>query len=93
MFTWLNNQGVKSDKGFIVQCVSRFTFEYQEGTKILTINVETDFLEGRKPLIIVKKMDFTTWDHGINISEEKIDRIISNFIAALDFQGINVEVE
>ena len=37
MFTWLNKQGVQSDSGFIVQFAGRFTAEYREGGKIMTV--------------------------------------------------------
>ena len=37
MFTWLNKQGVQSDSGFIVQFTGRFTAEYREGGKIMTV--------------------------------------------------------
>ncbi len=37
MFTWINKQGVKSSKGFIVQSVARFKIEYREGNKCQSI--------------------------------------------------------
>ncbi len=50
MFTWLNKQGVKSDKGFIVQSVARFVIEYKEGNKCISIEVESDYAPGIKPI-------------------------------------------
>ena len=47
-FEWLNKQGVKSDEGFVVQCVSRDAYEYRERDHILRLEGESAFgnLEG-----------------------------------------------
>jgi len=46
MFCWLNKQGVKGDKGFIVQSVGRFTIEYCERSKKISVHVEPGFSGG-----------------------------------------------
>jgi hypothetical protein len=40
MFTWLNTQGVKSDKGFVVQSMSRFVIKYSESMGEIDLSVE-----------------------------------------------------
>ena len=40
MFIWLNMQGVQSDRGFVVQFTGRFTAEYREHSKVVTLEVE-----------------------------------------------------
>ena len=42
MFSRLNKQGVKSRDGFEVQVVDRFTVEYREGGKTMSIYVDGD---------------------------------------------------
>ena len=39
---------MKSSKGFIVQCTGRFTSEYQEGFRKITIELETGKLSNGK---------------------------------------------
>ena len=41
MFTWLNKQGVRSDRGFEVQFTGRFDAEYREGGRIVELYVES----------------------------------------------------
>ena len=48
MFSWLNKQGVKSNKGFIVQSMSRFTIEYSEDSRSILVTVDNGQLpDGR----------------------------------------------
>lgn len=42
MFNWLNNQGVRSDRGFEFQRTGRFTAEYRENGKVTDMYVEGD---------------------------------------------------
>ncbi len=41
MFTWLNKQGVRSDRGFEVQRTGRFDAEYSEGGQVVELYVES----------------------------------------------------
>jgi len=93
MFTWLNKQGVKSSKGFIVQSVARFVIEYREAEKRISIEVESDYGLGRRPIEKIKMDAISKWDDGSAITKEKQKEIIKNFIDAMEFQGIGVVVE
>lgn len=92
VFTWINKQGVKSERGFIVQSVGRFTIEYREDLKILSVEVENGFLSDKKPCEIVRADAFRKWDDGTIIPEEKQIQILQNFKEAMEFQGIAVIV-
>ena len=95
MFTWLNKQGVQSDKGFVVQRTGRFTAEYREGAKRMTVDVESG-LTGGKPSIIVDPHAFERWDgdpEGSRLPSEKQAQILENFKAAMEFQGLVLAVE
>lgn len=93
MFTWLNKQGVESSKGFIVQSVSRFIIEYKEGDKYISIEVQSDYAQGKKPYEIVSKNAFSHWSDGSSIATKKQEEIIKNFKDAMEFQGIGVIIE
>lgn len=91
-FTWLNKQGVKSSKGFVVQRTGRFTSEYQEGSRKITVEIETGKLPDGKFCDIIGSDTFTNWDDGIPISKEKQEEILQNYKDAMNFQGIGVIV-
>ncbi len=93
MFTWLNKQGVKSSKGFVVQSVARFTIEYREGGKCISIDVESDYTPGMKPREKVKLSSFSKWDDDTPISKARQEEILKNFTEAMEFQGISVIVD
>jgi hypothetical protein len=79
MFTPINKQGVKSDQGFEVQVVDRFTIEYREGGKTMSI-----YVEGDKEML--SDYLFSKWDppfSHIQIPEERQKQIRQNFNAAL----------
>jgi hypothetical protein len=59
MFKWLNKQGVRSDKGFVVQCTGRFEVEYREEKRRISIYVEPGYLGDKFCLIINSKGDTT----------------------------------
>jgi hypothetical protein len=91
-FTWLNKQGVRSSEGFEVQCTGRFTIEYREGRRIRIIDVEPVTVVG-KPGIGIKANTFERWDHSfVPNSPGEQERLLSNFRAAMEFQGMEVEV-
>jgi hypothetical protein len=91
-FTWLNKQGVRSSDGFDVQCTGRFTIEYREGRRIKVINVEPLVIAGKSG-VGIKRDTFERWDNSsaLNSPEEQA-RLLRNFHAAMEFQGIEVEV-
>ncbi|CAM4456316.1 MAG: hypothetical protein LEGION0403_FIIPPAGN_02770 [Legionella sp.] len=92
MFTWLNKQGVKSDKGFVVQSIGRFVIKYSENIGDIDVTVEDGFKDGKHFVYIYNK-EFYEWKDGRKISEEKKTQILNNFIDALAFMGIGVEVQ
>jgi len=93
MFTWLNKQGVKSNKGFIVQRTGRFTAEYQEGSRKISIDLENGVLADGKFCEIIDADAFSKWDDGVSISLSKQKEILQNFKEAMEFQGIGIIVD
>jgi len=90
MFTWLNKQGVQSDEGFAVQCVGRFTAEYREGSKVMEVEIEDGFFNG-KPCVNVSRGAFASWrGQSATLSRDDQDRIADNFRRACEFQGLSV---
>lgn len=95
MFTWLNKQGVKSDKGFIVQRIERFAVEYRENEKVITVDVESGVMDNNKPCLIIQSKAFDRWDsdqNGVHLSRDEQLRILENFKEALEFQGMGLIV-
>jgi len=91
-FTWLNKQGVRSSEGFEVQRTSRFTVEYREGRRIKTIDVEPGIVAGR-PALAIKANCFERWDNSsIPNSPEEQARLLMNLRAAMEFQGLVVDL-
>lgn len=79
IFTRMNKQGIRSSEGFEVQVVDRFTIEYREGGKTISVSVDGD----RQML---SDYLFSKWDppfSHIPISEERQRQIRLNFNAAL----------
>ncbi len=92
IYTWLNNQGVRSDKGFIVQSINRFVIKYSENQSEINISVERGMSAG-KAIVYVYDREFYKWNDGRQISEEKKQQILNNFIDAMKFQEVDVEVQ
>ena len=92
MFTWLNKQGVQSDKGFVLQFTDRFTAEYRDGGKVVTLDVE-DGMSGGVPCIILDPNAFTRWDDGAPITRDQQERLFQNVKEAIEFQGLKMVVE
>ena len=88
MFTWLNKQGVKSDLGFEVQRTGRFSAEYREGLKRITLDVESG---GPVPGLSISADAFLRWDGSseVNAPEEQ-QRLLKNFKDALEFEGLKL---
>lgn len=51
MFTYINNQGVISQKGFTVQRTGRFTAEYHDGSRKIEIGIQKPCLDHQKRII------------------------------------------
>ena len=91
-FTWLNKQGVRSSEGFEVQRTGRFTAEYREGQRIRTVDIESVLVAGR-PGVGIKRNSFQHWDNSsVPNSPEEQARLMKNFKAAMEFQGLAVDV-
>ncbi len=85
MFTWLNKQGVRSSDGFEVQFTGRFTAQYREGARYLVVDVEG----GGNGMIDFNPRAFERWaNSSVPNSPEEQARMLKNFVAALEFQGL-----
>jgi len=94
-FIWLNKQGVKSSKGFIVQSVSRHYFEYKEDKLTLSIEVESGQDDRGRYNLAVYAQNIENWDPPYDneaISSEKKKEIIKNIGDALDFMRIGYTI-
>jgi len=94
-FTWLNKQGVRSNTGFDVQRIDRFTVLYAEEGKTVTVSVEPGLSAGR-PVLCVSQDAFSKWDPpfgALEISNDKQRQLRENFVAAMEFQGMGVSIE
>jgi len=92
MFTWLNKQGVQSDKGFVLQFTGRFSAEYRDGDKVVTLDVE-DGMSGGMPCIILDPNAFIRWDDGVPIAPDLQEHLYQNAKEAIEFQGLKMVVE
>lgn len=93
MFTWLNKQGVQSDRGFVVQFTGRFTAEYREHGKVVTLEVE-DGRMGGLPCIILDSGAFQHWDGETTpIPANQQAEMFQNVKEAMEFQGLKLVVE
>lgn len=94
-FTWLNKQGVRSDLGFEVQRTGRFDAEYKEGSKVVSLYVESGMDEGL-PCIIVDPTAFDRWDGDpprVTIPSSEQSRLFQNLREAMEFQGLRLVIE
>lgn len=90
-FTYLNRQGVKSSKGFIIQFTARREMQYQENEHILKIEVEGGRDDSGAYNLAVYAQDIKYWQPPYDnevISEEEKKEIIQNISEALDFMKI-----
>ena len=92
MFTWLNKQGVRCDRGFELQFTGRFNAEYKEGSQVVKLYVEDGLCAGM-PCILVEPKAFERWNNGILIPPEQRDQMFQNLKEALEFQGLKMSVE
>jgi hypothetical protein len=91
-FKWLNKQGVESKKGFVVQFTGRFSAEYREAQKIITLSIESGISNG-KPCVIVVPGSFARWDGGSLVSDKNQALMLANLRRAVEFQGLVLAVE
>lgn len=93
MFTWLNKQGVQSDRGFAVQFTGQFTAEYRDHGKVITPDVE-DSRVGGLYAIRVYSNAFDHWDgSSVPIPPERRTQMFQNLKEALEFQDLKLVVE
>jgi len=92
MFTWLNKQGVQSDQGFVVQFTGRYTAEYCDGEKVVTLDVESSLNRG-VPCIILDPTAFERWDDGTLITQDQQPQLFQNVKEAMEFQGLKMVIE
>lgn len=93
MFTWLNKQGVQSDRGFAVQFTGRFTAEYREHGKVVILGVDSGLSGGVLPCIILEPGAFDHWDgESAKIPSEQRAEMLQNFKDAMEFQGLKMVV-
>ena len=90
MFTWLNKQGVRSDRGFEVQRTGRFDAEYREDGKVVKLYVESSSYGGL-PSIALEPNAFARWSSGAPIPKERQAQMLQNFREAMEFQGLKTE--
>jgi 23S rRNA G2069 N7-methylase RlmK/C1962 C5-methylase RlmI len=89
MFTWINKQGVRSDRGFVVQRTGRFSMEYTEGGKVLKLSVE----DGAGSSIFLDRRSMRSWyGEWAEIPESDRLRIVQNIREALEFQGLRLDI-
>lgn len=92
-FIWLNRQGVRSDTGFELQSVDRFTFEYREGTRTMTLDIESGMLGGNQPAILIGPDAVAKWNDGSSLDIASQKRVLENIRQALAFQGLGMSIE
>jgi hypothetical protein len=93
MFTWLNKQGVRSDRGFVVQFTGRFSAEYRDQGKVLKFYVE-DGTVGGQPAILVDPDAFQHWDgETATIDPDEQLKMFRNLREAVEFQGLKLSIE
>jgi hypothetical protein len=93
VFTWLNKQGVQSDRGFVVQRTGRFTAEYRDHGKVVTLDVEPGLVDGQ-PCIIVDPDAFQHWDgETTRIPPDEQAQMFRNLREAIEFQGLKLVIE
>lgn len=91
-FTWIGKQGARSTDGFEVQSVSRFAIAYRERGQVMTISVEPGLFGGGHSVSIAANA-FEYWDnYRVANSKEKQAQLLANFRAAMEFQGIAIDV-
>jgi hypothetical protein len=92
-FTWLNKQGVRSDAGFELQFVDRFTMEYRQDGRTITLDIESGFLGANQPAILMSPDALNAWDDGAELLPTEQRQALQNVREALAFQGLGLSLE
>ncbi len=90
-FKWLNKQGVKSSKGFVLQSVDRWGYHYIEGDHVMRVDVEPCRTSSDKYYEEVYLDSFTKWmlpHDGELVSPEKSEAIRKNVETAMKFMKV-----
>ncbi len=93
---WINNQGVKSDEGFIVQVIDQHTLEYRESAgRSLLIGMEIGFTDSMKPSVIIDPKSIAEWRDGDTtaLTTDEQARVRKRIEDAMHFQGMAIEFE
>ena len=86
-FELISPQRIRHESGFILQGKDRFNLEYIEGKKVLIIPVE-DRIESDYRIFWER---VESWEKPFEkepITPEKLNKIKSNILSALDFEKI-----
>lgn len=92
MFSWINKQGVRSDRGFEVQFTGRFDAEYREAGRVVSLYVESG-ISGGLPCVSIYPNAFARWDDGVKIPVDQQRQMLDNLRRAVEFQGLKLVVE
>jgi hypothetical protein len=92
-FTWLNNQGVRSESGFELQREDRFAMSYREGSHVITIEIENGIVGAGNYAVLMGPDALRKWDDGKLLDEEKQKQVLSNIRDALQFQELALSIE
>ena len=92
-FTWLNKQGVRSDAGFELQFVDRFTMEYRQDGRTITLDIESGFLGENQPAILMSPDALNAWADGAELLPTEQRQALQNIREALAFQGLGLSLE
>ncbi|MBP9021839.1 MAG: hypothetical protein KBH06_01435 [Spirochaetes bacterium] len=92
MLKWKNKQWVESDEGFSFLFTGRYTAEYIEGDRKLSLFIE-DGMSNDNYGIIIKSGSLNKWDNNQKILLNEKDVILRNISEALEFQNINLIIE
>lgn len=83
---------MQSDRRFVVQFTDRFTAEYREDDKVVTLDVESG-LNGGLRCIILDPSAFVRWDDETPIMSDQQAQLFQNVKEAMEFQGLKMVVE
>lgn len=94
MFTWITKKCVESDSGFRVQSLGRYKVQYvQNSEQTISIDRDVGFDTNMNPSVLIREGSFNKWDDGTELTRDEKDKIYSNFVAAMKFQGMGVSIE
>jgi hypothetical protein len=88
-FTWLNKQGVRSDTGFEFQFTGRYLAEYRESGRVIVLSIET---AGGVATIYEDQLLGPLLSAREPLVAQRREQLIANVRAALQFQGLELEL-